>query len=582
MNEVFEIIAKIYNGNELVKYEVLDKSTNRKKILSVEMVQGLAMAGGLINAKFNEKTRTLSGINGHDLRILPKKQEQVEKNHDFTFHKLTGNRLWKFVKDNAEQYTKERYIIEKLMTFLTTPCNGKICALYGLRRTGKTVLMYHAIKRLFDMGKNKVAFLSLTEHDALSKLFKELQSLTEKGIEYIFIDEITALNGFLQSSALLADKYAKMGVHIVIAGTDSFVLELANRDNLYDRMLKIHTTYIGYQEYEYLNQGTDILDYIRIGGVLPADIFYNEEKTKDYINTAISNNIINSLLRGNNRKQYQRLIELAERGLLKKAIEQAIEASNEELTINVITKSYINGTLGSAKQLLEAVFHIDDTLDTEEVEDRVRYKLSIVKKFDMQISDEYVEELKDFLIEIGVIQMYTRYVCSKRRVKKVEVPIFVQPGLRYHQTVALINALCETSSFFELPKNIREQLQQKIIEDVEGNLIEHEILLCNLNKQAQQSIEVTQLNYEGKEIDMLIHNNESLYLFEIKRSTQAMEHQARWLINDEINDYMESFFDCKVKKREVLYLGETKTVTIQEKCIVYRNIHEFLKEKQPK
>ncbi|MEE1504099.1 MAG: hypothetical protein UGF89_07645, partial [Acutalibacteraceae bacterium] len=51
--------------------------------------------------------------------------------------------------------------------------------------------------------------------------------------------------------------------------------------------------YIGYKEYTHLNPEASILDYIHVGGVLPADIFYNEEKTKDYINTAISGNIIN-------------------------------------------------------------------------------------------------------------------------------------------------------------------------------------------------------------------------------------------------------------------------------------------------
>ena len=93
---MFEIISKIYNGTELVKYEVLDRNTNRVKIISVETVQGLAMAGSLINAKYNEKSRTLKGINGHDLRTLPKKQERVKKNINLSNNIVVGNKFFQF------------------------------------------------------------------------------------------------------------------------------------------------------------------------------------------------------------------------------------------------------------------------------------------------------------------------------------------------------------------------------------------------------------------------------------------------------------------------------------------------------
>ena len=272
------------------------------------------------------------------------------------------------------------------------------------------------------------------------------------------------------------------------------------------------------------------------------------------------------------------MLELVERGLLKKAIEQAIEEANNELTSSVITQSYINETLGSAKQLLERVFDIDGTLDTNDVEDKIRYKLSIVKETRDEFSSEYIDELKDFLVDIGVIKMYSRYVCTEKRHKKLEVPIFIQPGLRYNQTVALINSLCETSSFFNIPKIVREQLQQKIIEDVEGNLIEQEVILSELIKYAGKNIEVTQLIYESKEIDMIIHNNDTLYLFEIKRNSNALEDQAKWLVNPEVNKYIEQFLGTKIKNRIVLYLGADTIKTFCGIEVIYKNINDFLKK----
>ncbi len=571
---MYEIIARIFNGSTLIKYEVLDTRTGRQFILSIEQVQGLAMAGSIINAKFNMSTGKIEGKNDFDLRTIPRRQERIKHSNNISTNLFVGKDLKHLIEKNTRDY-KERYLIKDIMSFLYSPCNGKVCALYGLRRTGKTVMMYHAIKRLIRDGHKRIVYLTLTENDSLASFYSTLEELIiKKNFEYIFIDEITAVNGFIQSSALLADKYAKLGVHIVIAGTDSYVLELAGQNNLYDRMIKISTTYIGYKEYEYLNPGTNILDYIRIGGVMPADVFYNEEKTKDYINTAISNNIINSLVRANNRKEHQLVLELNERGLLKKAIEQAISSANEILTANVITSTYHNEDLGSAKQLLESIFDIDSTLDTEEVETRVRYKLSIVKEWDAEISDEYVEELKEFLIDVGVIRMYTRYIGTK----KVEVPLFIQPGLRYNQTISLINALLESPSFFNIPLDVRKKLQQKIMEDVEGNLIEHEVLLSFLTKFSEKDVVVTQLNHKGKEIDMIMQKNDMIYLFEVKRNSNIVERQYRWLQNKEFNEFIEGHFGGKIKKRTVLYSGMDEKVSLKEMDILYKNISDYIKK----
>lgn len=59
-----------------------------------------------------------------------------------------GSSLIRMVEQNTSDY-RERYLVSDLMTFLNNKTNGKICALYGLRRTGKTIMMFHAIKRLW-------------------------------------------------------------------------------------------------------------------------------------------------------------------------------------------------------------------------------------------------------------------------------------------------------------------------------------------------------------------------------------------------------------------------------------------------
>ena len=73
---------------------------------------------------------------------------------------------------------------------------GKICALYGLRRTGKTVMMYQYISELSDKDKEKTVYiLCLRECDML-ELRQAMEDLYDKGVRNFFLDEITEVTDF--------------------------------------------------------------------------------------------------------------------------------------------------------------------------------------------------------------------------------------------------------------------------------------------------------------------------------------------------------------------------------------------------
>lgn len=292
---MYKIVGKVLNGDELIKYEVEDLNTHQIKQLDVGMVYGLAMAGSIINASYNSSKNKLEGRN-YDLRTLSKIQVTNKSNLEDTF--ILGKDL---VSCN---YKKERYLIQDLMNYLYDRNSNRVCVLYGLRRTDKTVLMKQAIQHLLDNGIDNVAYITLTATQSIETVYKQLNNEIKRGIKYFFLDEITMVANFIQSSALLADKYAAQDIKIVLAGTDSFLLDLARRDQLYDRTVTINTSYISFKEYNYLF-GSNILEYIREGGVLYPDNLYNYESTHKYISTAITNNIINSLLRSNNRSHFQ-------------------------------------------------------------------------------------------------------------------------------------------------------------------------------------------------------------------------------------------------------------------------------------
>ena len=139
----------------------------------------------------------------------------------------------------------------------------------------------------------------------------DLDVLYRQGFRYIFIDEVTLMEDFIDSAALFSDIYAPMGMKIVLSGTDSLGFWFAESNELYDRVHLIHTTFIPYREYSRLLGIDGIDEYIRYGGTLRQGeslsdetitmaedaSFRDDESTRKYIDTAISRNIQHSLAR---------------------------------------------------------------------------------------------------------------------------------------------------------------------------------------------------------------------------------------------------------------------------------------------
>ena len=181
----------------------------------------------------------------------------------------------------------------------------------------------------------------------MAGLNKDLQLLYDSGIRNVFIDEITLMSDFIDSSSLLSDVYAAMGMKIILSGTDSLGFWLAKNQELYDRAYSIHTTFIPFREYSRLLKKDDIDEYIRYGGTLRAgeidfddedllseeSAFRSDESTRRYIDTAISKNIQHSLVHCEDGGQFRHLYTLYEAGELTSAINRIIEDMNHRFIL---------------------------------------------------------------------------------------------------------------------------------------------------------------------------------------------------------------------------------------------------------
>ena len=156
-----------------------------------------------------------------------------------------------------------------------------------------------------DEDFQKSAYIKVRTTDKIDMVIRDLEKLNDSGYEYIFIDEVTLMKDFIDSASLFSDIYARMGMKIVLSGTDSLGFWLARDNELYDRVWMIHTTFIPYREYSRLLGIDSVDEYIRYGGTLrPGEIdfddeelrtidasFRDDESTRRYIDTAISKNI---------------------------------------------------------------------------------------------------------------------------------------------------------------------------------------------------------------------------------------------------------------------------------------------------
>jgi len=67
--------------------------------------------------------------------------------------------------------------------YLNSSSFGRVCFLYGLRRTGKTTLMLQAISELSDM--DKAVYIKARVSDTMADFNQDLKLLFDEGIKYV-------------------------------------------------------------------------------------------------------------------------------------------------------------------------------------------------------------------------------------------------------------------------------------------------------------------------------------------------------------------------------------------------------------
>ena len=447
----------------------------------------------------------------------------------------------------AVQGLQKRDCYASLQRYMNGNSHGRVCLLYGLRRTGKTTLLLQVAADMEQKDRAKTVYIKARVTDTMADINHDLKLLSSQGFQNFLIDEVTLLADFIDSASLFSDVYAMMGNRIVLSGTDSLGFWFTLNQELYDRAYTIHTTFIPFREYIRLLRIDYIDEYIRYGGTLragelafddddalePDAAFRDDESTRRYIDTAICKNIQHSLVCCNRGNYFRHLRTLYEAGELTGAINRIIESMNHQFLLRTLKQTFKSHDLGSAAEVLrkqrdpQQRTDILDRIDRDAVTRKLMEMLEIRNQEDRRIgiTQAHVDEIREYLTALDLVVNCPIETTTGNN-EPTDYVLFTQPGMRYCQAQALVHVLMKDSIFQGFSEHEKRLATEKILEEVRGRMME-DIVLLETARTQRKGNRAFKLVLSRSEFDMVVYDSSAntCKAYEIKHSKEIAERQ---------------------------------------------------------
>ena len=464
---------------------------------------------------------------------------------------------------------KKRDCITKLQNYIEEPVENKICILYGLRSTGKKVMMHQVIKDMSQDIKNKTAFIDAEKENTLSDLKHDIHLLEKMGITNVFIDEVTKISDFIDTASIFSDSFSKKGMRFVLSGTDSLSFMFAMGSELYDRAVPVHTTEIPFHEFGRLASIEDVNDYICCGGTLNF-----KEQIAKYEKTAIAENIQNSLQNFNGSRKYAFLQDLYYKYQLTDAIQRVVHDQNHEFLASAINyeltlEEWKIFSKNISKENIEKWNHFIDEVEDDGLKQYFMKKLNIIDYFDVQVTEETAQQLKVYMKNLNLLKTYKCNYNTDIQMYE-ERNIITQPGLRYAQIEVLLECLNREEPFIYLLPDDKMYVKNRIVNAIKGQILkdivmhETKTFIDRLDADRYFSQCITfhknkdfHIESDG-EIDLVITDsrNRCCDLYEIKLSDYDKDSYYQHLINKNYENKIKEYTGYDIRHKVLLYRGD--------------------------
>ena len=571
------LTTKTIKGNSYIYYQWSENGKQHSRIVKDDEVETL-------RSQIEERKSLQEQLRKMDIEIQGSKNSSFAESVSFKTDVRIGKQLIDF-SSSIRNY-KKRELYSAIENYVYGDSHDKVFILYGLRRTGKTTLIRQIIYNMNEADRNKAVFIQVNSDNSLGDINKDLKKLESMGYKYVFIDEVTLMDDFIEGAALFSDVYAASGMKIVLSGTDSLGFVFSEDEQLYDRCVLLHTTFIPFREFENVLGIKDIDEYMKFGGTMSQSgenynkaIFGSKKATDEYVNTAIARNIQHSLKNYQYEGHFRHLKDLYEKNELTNAINRIVEDMNHEFTIKVLTRDFKSHDFGSAKDIMrkdrENPTDILDDVDGKKFTENLMSLLEILNKENqtVDIDDIHRIEIKEYF-DLLDLTCDIPLVDMKDLSSKKSNTVFSQPGLRYSQAESLVKTLLMDETFKEVSATERKRITERILDEVKGRMLEEIVQLET--KKANPDLEVFKLQFAVGEFDMVVYDpvNVCCKIYEVKHSKKKDPLQYRHLINEE-NCKQTEFRYGTILEKAILYRGES---TEAEQGIIYRNVEDYLCE----
>lgn len=514
---------------------------------------------------------------------------------------------------------------------------GHAIAITGLRRTGKTILLrqIHLNSDRFGVKNDEVLHITLsatvgkteTPRDSLDlqrlnsistieyPTLEEVSAfihreMSNRRIKCILIDEITLCKDLILAGKGLVDHLVNSGMIVIMAGTESLSLKLADEQSLYSRLITVDINYISFAEYCRLKKlRTDTTEdrnkafdrYMKQGNILDDHVKVDDK----YIESAVGINVALSIL----NSDYEVFMGMEERTKeLAQAVIKYIKLIGETITIDTVRQCMTRADISRAienvnirrKKVNQDILSLSkgdrNRIAYESAEEIFREYHMSFDVSDISLSYQQLYIIDQSFTKMGLIYDLNVIPCKNNFMDAEDV--FAMHSFIYHIVQGII-AYIRSSVELDMSDDDVKALTDNIESAANGRIIENIVDMYYINQLEKRKDMATcikkysngkfaverkctkpelykynnLIDIDGRhvkaEVDLIINEQEVIRLIEIKKSTAVDEHQTRWLNNDTVIQEIRNKISMRKKIiKEVYYLGEDTVVG----DIVYRNI----------
>jgi len=434
---------------------------------------------------------------------------------------LSGPELQNYINDEVNKNWKQRDFINRLEIYAKSK-KRKVFGISGLRGTGKTV-------GLLQFLKNKDGLYITAQKNEKETSEDYIDLLKNAQQEIIILDEYTWIKDKEDLDAYLYT-LVQNGKRVFVTGTESLSIDMLKYGELIHRIDIIHVNHFSYDEFCRMNDldknKASCEKFLTTAGVFPQYVIHNFETMKNYVKTAIINNIT----------------------------AQIPTMSSEyaaAIIYTILHKAVCDATVTSVPQLVENKLTIEDFLDEIGIDSSVC------------ISRKDFTEVSSLLEMAGIIVTIPNY-----RIPSEYRTYIVNPALTYQMILA-------THDMESMPRKFERSLF--------GYMYEASCVTFVANHLSNDGYDDDKLYYLHKrkgreecEIDFLITNDSrkaEAYFFECKMNDGPVVKEKSSIVSQFAEDILG---DKDIGGRYIVYNGPHNYDKINGKEVLYVGMDNML------